>query len=35
VKTWDAIWLPAGVPHAFTNTGTENAFIAVVAAYPR
>jgi quercetin dioxygenase-like cupin family protein len=32
---WDAIWLPAGVPHAFTNTGKESAFIAVVAAYPR
>jgi mannose-6-phosphate isomerase-like protein (cupin superfamily) len=35
VKMWDAIWLPAGIPHAFTNTGKENAFIAVVAAYPR
>ncbi len=35
VKTWDAIWLPAGVPHAFTNTGKEHAFIAVVAAYPK
>jgi len=35
VKMWDAIWLPAGVPHAFTNTGKENAFIAVVAAYPK
>jgi mannose-6-phosphate isomerase-like protein (cupin superfamily) len=35
VKAWDAIWLPAGIPHAFTNTGKENAFIAVVAAYPQ
>lgn len=35
VKEWDAIWLPAGIPHAFTNTRKENTFIAVVAAYPR
>ncbi len=35
VKMWDAIWLPAGVPHAFSNTGKESVFVAVVAAYPR
>ena len=35
VKEWDAIWLPAGKPHALTNTSKEEMLIIVNAAYPR
>jgi mannose-6-phosphate isomerase-like protein (cupin superfamily) len=35
VKPGDAIWLPAGKPHALINNGTENIQILVVAAYPK
>jgi mannose-6-phosphate isomerase-like protein (cupin superfamily) len=35
VKEWDAIWLPAGKPHALTNTSKVEMFIIVNAAYPR
>jgi mannose-6-phosphate isomerase-like protein (cupin superfamily) len=35
VKPGDAIWLPAGKPHALINNGTENIHILVVAAYPK
>lgn len=35
VKEWDAIWLPAGEPHALRNTSGEEMFIIVNAAYPR
>ena len=34
VKEGDAIWIPAGEPHSLVNTGTNEAFIIVVAAYP-
>lgn len=34
VKEGDAIWIPAGEPHSLVNTGTEEVFILVVAAYP-
>lgn len=34
VKEGDAIWIPAGEPHSLTNTGKEETFIVVVAAYP-
>ena len=34
VKEGDAIWIPAGEPHNLVNTGTEETFIIVVAAYP-
>ncbi len=34
VKEGDAIWIPAGEPHSLRNTGKEEAFIVVVAAYP-
>jgi quercetin dioxygenase-like cupin family protein len=34
VKEMDAIWLPAGIPHALTNNGETEMFILVVAAYP-
>ncbi|MCX8022942.1 MAG: cupin domain-containing protein [Syntrophorhabdaceae bacterium] len=35
VKEWDAIWLPAGKPHALKNIGDEEMLIIVNAAYPR
>jgi mannose-6-phosphate isomerase-like protein (cupin superfamily) len=35
VKTWDAVWIPAGECHSLTNTGEENMFTVVVAAVPR
>lgn len=35
VKELDAVWIPAGEPHRLTNTGKEEAFIVVVAAYPK
>ncbi len=34
VKEGDAIWIPVGEPHSLVNTGSEEAFILVVAAYP-
>jgi mannose-6-phosphate isomerase-like protein (cupin superfamily) len=34
VREGDAIWIPVGEPHGLTNTGNEEAFILVVAAYP-
>lgn len=34
VKEGDAIWLPAGEPHALTNTKEDMMVILVVAAYP-
>ena len=34
VKEGDAIWLPAGKPHALTNTQENMMVILVVAAYP-
>ncbi len=34
VKEGDAIWIPAGEPHSLANTGKEETFIVVVAAYP-
>jgi quercetin dioxygenase-like cupin family protein len=33
VKEGDAIWIPTGEPHSLVNTGNEEAFILVVAAY--
>lgn len=35
VKTWDAVWIPAGKPHHLTNTTDENMVTLIVAAYPR
>ena len=34
VKEGDAIWIPVGEPHSLENTGKEETFILVVAAYP-
>ena len=34
VREGDAIWIPAGEPHSLVNTGSEETFIIVVAAYP-
>jgi mannose-6-phosphate isomerase-like protein (cupin superfamily) len=35
VKERDAIWIPAGSPHALENHTTEETEILVIAAYPR
>ena len=35
VRERDAIWIPAGAPHAFENHTKEETEILVVAAYPR
>ena len=34
VGEWDAVWIPAGAPHRLINTGEEETFVIVVAAYP-
>ena len=34
VKDGDAIWIPVGEPHSLVNTGGEEIFVLVVAAYP-
>jgi mannose-6-phosphate isomerase-like protein (cupin superfamily) len=34
VREGDSVWIPAGEPHSLENTGNEEAFILVVAAYP-
>jgi quercetin dioxygenase-like cupin family protein len=35
VKERDAIWIPAGIPHALANHTEEATEILVIAAYPR
>jgi len=35
VKEWDAVWIPAGDPHALTNTKNSETVVIVIAAYPR
>jgi mannose-6-phosphate isomerase-like protein (cupin superfamily) len=35
VKEGDAVWIPVGEPHSLENTGNEETFILVVAAYPK
>lgn len=34
VKEGDAAWIPSGEPHSLENTGSDDIFIFVVAAYP-
>ena len=34
VKEWDAIWIPAGVPHRLINNRDEATYFICVAAYP-